>query len=105
MKKPSLKLVADQENILIYLLFFYIALYAGKNNQQGSQGGMSDQFEIREDAAGNIISNKSSEQTTFLTPNQDAIKALIGNPTPERINQFVELYGQNNLPDILKENK
>ena len=78
---------------------------AGKNNQQGSQGGMSDQFEISVDAAGNIISNKSSEQTTFLTPNQDAIKALIGNPTPERINQFVELYGQNNLPDILKENK
>ena len=78
---------------------------AGKNNQQGSQGGMSDQFEISVDAAGNIISNKSSEQTTFLTPNQDAIKALIGNPTPERINQFVELYGQNNLTDILKENK
>ena len=48
---------------------------------------------------------KESEQTTFPTPTQDAIKALIGNPTPERINQFVELYGQNNLPDILKENK
>ena len=78
---------------------------AGKNNQQGSQGGMSDQFEISVDAAGNIISNKPSEQTTFLTPNQDAIKALIGNPTAERIAQFVELYGQNNLPDILKENK